>query len=154
MSVSAGSQPRPVSFWSPLRSVPPVREVTLRQYLPALRGCFTVSLAVFNIRFPRNRPLASSSFQVGAQTGTTLARHRASLKLLASSAAWPGSGWQPPGAWLQRRTFRSVRAGKIARCWITFQKGGNKIPRKPLSVLLCSSCLVLGFFFFLFLLKW
>lgn len=115
-------------LWSPLRSVTCVQEITLRRYLPALRGCFTVSLTVFNICFPCNRPLACVRFLGGCSDGGSPCMTRSLLKLLATSAAWPGTGWQPPCAWLQRRAFRSICAGKITRCWITFQKEGNKIP--------------------------
>lgn len=147
MPVSAGSQPWPVTFWSLLRSVTSVPKITLRRYLPALRGYFTVSLTAFNICFPCNRPLAFVRFSGGCSDGDSPCTMRSLWRLLATSAAWLGSGWQLPCAWLHRRTFRSICAGRIARRWITFQKEGNKIPRKPLSVLLCSLWLVFFFFF-------
>lgn len=124
---------------------PSVPEITLPWCLPALRGHFRVSLTAFSIGFPCDRPPAFVRFSGGCSARHSPCTIRSLVKLLATTAAWPGSGWQPPCAWLQRCTFRSICAGKIAQCWITFQKEGNKIPCKPLSVLLCSLC---GFFFY------
>lgn len=122
-----------------------VQEISLRRYLPALRGYSTVPLTAFNICFPCNGPLAFARFSGRRSDGDSPRTTRSSLKLLATSAAWPGRGWQPPCSWLQRPD--PYVQGKITRCWITFQKEGNKIPPKPLSVLHCSLLFILFFFF-------